>query len=210
MIGLVGANGVGKTTLAREFAIEQKIGFLETSTTAMLTAVGIDPAADYDLGTRYAAQVVVLTAMTRQYEAMSRKARVWITDRTPLDLAAYMLADVTRTNCDDPEMIQCVMDYVQNCFDVANRFFGLLVLLQPGIEVPLVREGKANSSPAFQEHFNALAFGLLMDERLRQQHFYIKRHCLALADRKASLFNAMTTSSAAHKQLMQSTMNVAH
>lgn len=175
MIALVGANGVGKTTLARAFAEANAIHFVETTVSATYKAIGCDPAVEYDIATRVAIQTVVLEEITRQYEAGCKTGLVWIADRSPIDLAAYMLADVQRTTCNDPEVSAAVLDYVQKCIEVANRFFSVLVLVQPGIKVELMREGKAPSAPAFQEHFNALAFGLLMDERLMQRHYFIKR-----------------------------------
>lgn len=209
MIGLVGAHRVGKTTLAREFAKEQRIAFLQTNTSAIFKAVGMDPKVDYPLSTRIALQHVILEGLVKQYEMAAQKARLWITDRTPLDTAAYMLADVTRENCAGEGLSDTVVSYVEECIKVTNRFFGVLVLVQPGIE-PVEEEGKAPAVPAYQEHFNHLAFGLLMDERLNQRHFFIKRHITDLEERKASLFNAVSASVDSWKQTLAASPLVAH
>lgn len=211
MIGLVGANGVGKTTLAREFGKEQNVTVLETSTSAVYAAIGYNPAVDYDLGTRLAIQMVILDALTKQYEAATRTSTLWISDRTPIDLATYMLADVMRSSCNgNPELSAAVVDYVDKCFALANRFFSIMVLVQPGIVTPTDREGKAPGHRAYQEHFNHLAFGLLMDQRMGGRHFFLKREVLDLQERKKSLFNAVTSSIQKHKELMETLTTVAH
>ena len=203
MIGLVGANGVGKTTLARAFGAEQRIPVLETSTSAVYKAIGYRPDVDYPLEVRLAIQIVILDAITKQYEAISKKHDIWITDRTPIDLATYMLADVQRTGCaENPSLNDGITRYVEQCFDLANRFFGVMVLVQPGIVTDVEREGKAPSHRAYQEHFNHLAFGLLMDQRMRGRHFFLKRENTDLKGRCTSLFNAVTASLQKHKELM--------
>lgn len=207
MIGLVGAQRVGKTTLACKFAQEQRMHFVETRTSQVMAEMGLDPRITYPLDVRLQAQNRILDALEEQYVAATAEHRYWITDRTPIDTATYMLADVTR---DMPiGMSDGICSYVQRCIDVANRHFAVLVLVQPGI-APVDEQGKALAIPAFQEHFNSLAFGLLMDERLLQRHYFIRRSFVSMPDRMASLFAAVAGSLESWKQTLAASEMVAH
>lgn len=161
--------------------------FLETRTSSVMADMGLDPRLSYSLDVRLRAQNAILDALVAQYQAADRDHKMWITDRTPIDTAVYMLTDVQR----DCLMRQSdeVEAYVQRCIDVANNHFSVLVLVQPGIKA-VDAEGKALAIPAYQEHFNHTAFGMLMDNRLRQQHYFIPRQFISLAERRLSLFNA--------------------
>ncbi len=56
--------------------------------------------------------------------------RQFITDRTPLDMAAYTLADIQgAAEVDFSELEK----YLERCFKTTNELFKILVLIQPGI-----------------------------------------------------------------------------
>ena len=183
MIGLVGAHRTGKTSLARLYAEKTGIKFLETSVSSIFRDLGYDASVTYDFDTRLSIQEEVLKRVDAKYAEYA--GTEFITDRTPLDMAAYLLADAIGDRV-PPECQVRVAEYVNNCFESTNKRFGLILLVQPGI--PLVDEpGKAAMNVAYIEHLNSLMFGLTVDERLTSHNYYMPRHVLDLENRFKAL-----------------------
>lgn len=175
MIGLCGAHRVGKSTLAEAFARQQNIPFVRTDVAGILRTLGVDPKADISIEGRLATQEAILYGLTEQYKHAESLTTLWITDRTPIDLASYMLADVQRaTMADNPELAAMVNRYVDRCIEVANAHFATIVLVNPGIQV-VEAEGKAPGCPAYMEHLTMLQAGLMLREDLRTPHFMLPR-----------------------------------
>lgn len=153
--------------------------------------LGKDPKVEYPIADRIAIQESILHAFERQYIDASKRHEVWIADRTPIDLASYMLADIQRsTLVGSPAVAGMVTDYVKRCLETTNRCFATVVLVQPGIA--LVEEaGKAPCCPAFIEHINALQSGLLLDQRLMVSHYMIPRRIVDLRNRIDSVAQAV-------------------
>jgi len=186
MIGLLGAHRTGKTTLARAFADKHGIEFVQTSVSAIWHDLGYDPSAEYDFPTRLMIQEEILKRVDAVYG--EKAGQFFITDRTPLDMAAYTLADAIGNRV-PPTCQKRLAKYVQDCFDSTNRRFGVVVLVQPGIK--LVDEpGKAPLNEGYIEHLNSLMLGLSVDERIKCHHYYIPRHLLTVEERIAAVENA--------------------
>lgn len=184
MIGLSGPNGTGKSTLAQAFAQEEQIPFVATSASEVFRRMDLDPKADYPFEIRMLMQETLLMVFDRQYEEAAKLSSLFISDRTPIDLASYLLADVQRSALvESPEMALRVTQYVEKCFKSASRFFSTIILVQPGIQTSLIREGKAPSCPAYQEHLNTIQLGLLCDERNMGQRYVIPRRITDLERR---------------------------
>ena len=164
--------------------------FVETNTSEVFRQLGKDPRAEYDIKERLAIQLCILHACERQYAAARAKSVIFIADRTPIDLASYMLADVQRSCLvGNPAVARAINSYVRQCIDATNQWFSTVVLVQPGI--PLVEQvGKAPACPAFIEHISALQMGLLVDEGLKSRHFFIPRRFTSLKDRIDCLSSA--------------------
>lgn len=192
MITLAGSHRTGKTTLAHAFAQAQGIPFLRTSAVEAFRAMGKDPKVQYPIEERFAIQKALLHVFVKQYVSAQQSAGtsgLFITDRSPLDLAAYMLADMNRGTADSG-MGQAVKDFVGECIDATNRFFSLVMVVQPGIPVT-EEEGKAPTCPGYMEHLNTLMLGLLLDPRLASAHYYIPRAYVALETRLQATYNVV-------------------
>lgn len=181
-IGLCGAHRVGKTTLAQAFSAATSVPFTRTNTTGVFGSNELDPAMPMSFETRLAVQYRILAAAE---EIWAQESAMFITDRTPIDMAAYTLADVQgSTEVDDKQF----HNYIELCFNMTNRFFGTLILVQPGI--PLVYErGKAALNRAYIEHINSLILGLCHDERLRCQVMCLRREMTAITERVDTVVN---------------------
>jgi hypothetical protein len=188
MIGLIGGHRVGKTSLAKAYAEKNDAVFLETSVSAMFKDMGHDPAGTFDFATRLAIQEEILKRLDAVYAAQPVGQAV-ITDRTPIDLLGYTMAEAIGMTVSTA--LQDRFDrYVRDCFRVLNKRFATVVLVQPGIAL-VAAEGKAAMNKAYIEHLNSLMFGLMMDERTKCAHYYIRRAMLDFDDRVAALESAV-------------------
>jgi hypothetical protein len=182
-VGLCGAHRTGKTTLARAFAEKRGIPFVETSVSAIWRELGYDPAVTYDFETRLAVQEEILKRVDEVYS--KHVGLEFVTDRTPLDMAAYTLADAIGDRVPDTCQ-ERLAKYINDCFEVTNRRFGVVLLVQPGIKL-VHEEGKAAVNAGYIEHLNSLILGLTVDERLTCGHFYIPRPVLDMERRLQAL-----------------------
>jgi predicted ATPase len=175
-IGLCGAHRVGKTTLAQAVSQAGHIPFLKTRTSQLFQKHGLDPAKRMPFPTRLSIQQEILAAAV---DVWSGAAGRFISDRTPLDMAAYTLADVQGTTTLDSHAL---LRYLEDCLRQTNRFFSTLVIIPPGI--PLVQEpGKAALHEAYIEHLHTLVVGLCHDPRILAKVQVVPRELLSLNDR---------------------------
>ncbi|QFZ84545.1 AAA family ATPase [Variovorax paradoxus] len=201
-LALVGAHRTGKSTLARAFAQKHDIPFVQTGATEVFKALGLDPKAEYPIAERIAIQAAILSAFEAQWLDAMARSTFFISDRSPIDLASYLLADVTRqTLTGQPEVAKAVNYYVKRCIESANRFFATIVLVQPGIAL-VEEEGKAPACPAYMEHLNALQLGLLTDSRLESRNYSIRRGYLDLDVRIQCLENCLRAAQDKHYQVI--------
>ena len=167
-LGFCGAHRTGKTTLAEIIAARTGKPFVQTNTSDIFRQNGLNPA----LPLNFKARIDVQKQILLSYEDIWRcQSGSFITDRTPIDLMAYTLADIqgaTEVNFDELER------YMKRCFEVTNEYFDVLIILQPGIDL-MPAEGKAALSRAYIEHLNSLILGLCYDERIECNVICIKR-----------------------------------
>lgn len=186
MIGFSGAHRVGKTTLAQAFAEKHDMTFLKTSATEVFRAAGLNPAASMPIDTRIAIQESMLQVFEKHYAAAATKSTIglFVADRTPIDLAAYLLAEVQQNTTvgQEQETVNFAAQYVKRCLECADRWFSTILIVQPGIQV-VEADGKARGCPLFMEHLNTLMLGLTADERLKCRNYYIPRRVVSLEAR---------------------------
>lgn len=153
----------------------------------MFKQAGLDPRKDYPIEVRLAMQQMLLEAFERQYQQAHAKSHFFIADRTPIDLASYLLADVSRQTADhSPKLGLVIAEYVNQCLEVAARHFSVIVLIQPGIRL-VEQIDKAPACPAYMEHLNAIQLGLLMDERNLTRRYFMPRRVTNLKERLLAL-----------------------
>lgn len=161
-IGLSGAHRTGKTTVAEHLAKANGFQFVKSSVSEIARSMRIDFSKPIPFKRRCEFQEVILETFQAAYDKVG--AQMFVADRTPLDLAAYFLADVP-TELADVELSQYVRDYVGRCVAVTNKTFLTTVVVQPAI--PYIAEpGKPLPNPAYQDKFAAILLGLTHDERL--------------------------------------------
>jgi len=174
MIGLCGAHRTGKTSLAKAYAEKHGIIFLETPVSSIFKELGYDPADKLDFSTRLSIQEVILERLDAYYATVAGVQA--IADRTPVDLMGYTLADV-HGHAVSPDEEKRLARYIARCYEVINKRFTALMLIQPGIPV-VPAPGKAPLSAGYIEHLNSLMLGLACDQRVKVPHYYLMRHVL--------------------------------
>jgi predicted ATPase len=127
MFGFCGASGVGKSTLARKTAEAMHLHFHESSVTRLMKEGGFNDVADMPPVQRILAQEFVLT---RYLQEIEKAPRPCITDRTPIDMLAYTLGEVTMHNT-DPIVAKKIDAYVDRCLVEAMRHFHTIIILRP-------------------------------------------------------------------------------
>lgn len=158
MLGICGSHRTGKTTLARTMAETSGLFFLESKVSDTFRRMRVDPRADLPFEDRLYVQYQILYDMERLY--FEAPTSHFITDRTPIDVYSYLLADVQRTTLDPVQEGDLERFWAETC-RIVNKHFELVMVIQPGIDL-IEAEGKAPATTGYVEHVNAVIIGLVM------------------------------------------------
>lgn len=153
-IGLCGAHRTGKTTLAIALSEALNMPFVPINTIEVFERFHLHPKESIGFRTRLEVQEAVLEKARDIWFEMDEP---FICDRTPIDMAAYTLAEV-QGNTLDKELEQELEHYLADCFMLTTRYFDYLFLIPPAI--PL---GKASLSKGYIEHIHRLCVGFFHD-----------------------------------------------
>lgn len=153
--GCSGPHRSGKSTVARSIAEKTGFAALPFDTTTIVGELGLSPVADHDLETRFRIQDHLLE---RFWEISQNTPRPFISDRTPLDMAAYMYGEVTMNNT-SVELGQRIDNYAYRCLKaVRNTYLGIFVLCAlDGYEV---NSNKPPPNRGYQSEHHLLVLGL--------------------------------------------------
>jgi len=199
LVSLTGAHRVGKTTLAREYAQKHGIEFVETSVSAIFHDLGLNPAAPMSFTQRLEVQREILKRLDAIYERYAGRQAIF--DRCPIDLLGYTLGDAVGDSV-PAECQASLATYVQECYNVLNKRFTAIVLIQPGIAI-VDAPGKAAPNLAYIEHLNSLMMGLAADPRCKVVSRYIGRHILDMEGRMRALESNIGGAEQVHLQAGQ-------
>lgn len=158
MYGLAGASRTGKTTLARKLSEELGIPFLDSSTTVLARKAGFNMVANMSIEDRISAQELLLKGYM---ELVEEAGKLFVTDRTPFDMLAYTLAEVSMHSC-SAELGQRISDYGKACIAAGENTFAMVLHVAP---LPSYEEqsDKPPLNKAYQDHIHLLIGGALMD-----------------------------------------------
>lgn len=155
-VSFCGAHRTGKSTLQKELCASYNAlpAYMPT-----YTVQGDRVKSEMSLKERVSIQYEILAA----YEGVLKSARteaqdtgkeVVISDRTPIDTTAYMMADVTRSA--DYDLDDRIMLYIEQAQRLTIQYFHTVIYLPPGM-IPLVEDlTSAQCSEAYIEHLSAL------------------------------------------------------
>lgn len=191
-VGLCGAHRVGKTTTAQAVAHRVGLPYLDAGVSGALKAIGINPGLPMDAPLRMLAQEYTLGHLEQIYKEQKGG---FVTDRTPLDVAMYTLAQV---NGHEPFPSKWVKAHIGRCMELTNRYFNLVAHVPRGIPI-LHEEGKAPADESYINHLCALSKGLVVEWALNysdpdaQMGTLISMDGLSLEYRVERIFDAIST-----------------
>lgn len=183
LVGLTGTHCTGKTTLAKTVADEFGYGFIRTSISDVLKGLGKDPAVRMTIRERIDAQMAILDRLNEQWDqALKSPDMIWIADRTPVDLMAYMTADVDAYSPMTAEEASD-FDLAMKATEKSIRKFDLIVQVQMGIPLVSDPEGKLRAShcPIYRTKLEVLMRGFA--ETYAPNFYTLDRDCVDLFDR---------------------------
>lgn len=172
-LGFCGSHRSGKSTLAKLTSKEYNIPFIPSPASAIAASHGFNMASDNRLDTGMQMQWEIFDSVCAALETCS-----YVTDRTPIDVAAYLLADATAgagtlTSQEDAVLM------VEKAIRETQRLFDVIILVPPVVNF-VVEDGKPPMNPAYQEHHHFLCRGILFDEDLSVYWDEIKRDTFSL------------------------------
>ncbi|WP_147812572.1 hypothetical protein [Methylobacterium sp. WL103] len=155
MFGFCGASRTGKSTLCKLLSEGLDLPFHSFNTAEIMKAKGynlVDPALTF--ATRLDAQEAYLDHYEETLRALPRPA---LTDRTPLCLAAYTMAEIRMH--DHAEHGDRVLAIVERAVCMTDQHFDTVFLLRP---LPFYEEaeGKAPANLGYQWHHQIVCEGL--------------------------------------------------
>lgn len=190
-IGLVGAHRTGKTTIAQAVAQELNLTFVPSQVSAIAKSYGFDMDEHRrDDTSFFLMQKEILQHLhdNAKYGAQEGRGRS-IMDRTPLDAAAYLMADF-QANTGSPEMQDQVLQYMDSAVRMTNEAFDVVILVPPGIDFD-AQDGKPGANLAYQEHHHLLCAGLCAELTVRNG--VLERDNLDLIDRVSAVIDFAET-----------------
>lgn len=155
ILGLAGTHRSGKSTLARDVAERAGIGFYDGSFGRLAKTLGYESVSKMDIAERLSMQNRVLDLYDRE---IRRDGGGLITDRTPLDMCAYLVAEVGMHAGLEEAASRSVVAYRDRCISLTRELFDAVFLLQP-LPVYVVADGKPSGDPAYQQHIQMLIEG---------------------------------------------------
>ena len=190
-IGLAGAQGVGKSTLAEAVSNETDLPLIFTKTSDVFKDMGLRP--DQDLGFD--------TRIEVQNEVLNRAEDLWsdhvsfITDRTPLDMLAYTLIDINSDTRMNVRQEAEFFAYEHRCYESLNRHFTNVTLVQPGIQAGFQQnKSRASLDKCLVSTMNTILLGLLVDSRVAIYKSMIPAYILDLGERVEAIDMAVNKS----------------
>jgi energy-coupling factor transporter ATP-binding protein EcfA2 len=155
--GLSGASGTGKSTLAKALAEKMHIHYLDASTTRLMAEFSFNPVGDgHSLDERITAQEYLLGAFVRM---LRHAPRPFVCDRTPIDMAAYMLGEITMRNSTLAQG-ERVRKYVGDCMEALFHNFDAVLTVRP-LGTYEAASTRPPRNPAYQWKIQYLIDGLI-------------------------------------------------
>lgn len=181
-ICLAGSHRSGKSTLAKLVADQLGWTYIPSRAGEVFASFDLDMSEEIAADVRLEIQIAILDAHANDLSAQA--GRPWICDRSALDSAAYMTLNMVK-DC-PARLARRGMEYIDRCFQVANRHCAAIVLVQPGIPY-VAAPNKPPPNDLLVEAMNTYVWGLMNDRRMTAKPAFIRRDVTDLDVRAAHL-----------------------
>ncbi|EHR3333742.1 AAA family ATPase [Salmonella enterica subsp. enterica serovar Senftenberg] len=192
-IGITGAQGSGKTTLARYIDAHYGIPYVDAGVGKLMSSLGVKVGERLPLYERLQVQMEI----ARHIEMITRGVEGFVIDRTPADVMAYTLDLVGQTNED--HCIELALDIEQFCHKAAISNFNAIAGLRPGVELSskdLARPQRGSLDRLYVARIDALMCGELtkintLPQTGDLQVFVISEKCRTVEARARSVLRVL-------------------
>ncbi|WBM72961.1 ATP-binding protein (plasmid) [Buttiauxella sp. WJP83] len=192
-IGIAGAQGSGKTTLAKYLDDHFGIPYVDAGVGKLMKSLGVKVGESMPLFERLQVQMEI----ARHIELITRGAEGFVIDRTPADVMAYTLDLVGQTNED--RCIELAMDIERFCHQAVVSNLNAVVGLRPGVALTNAdfnREQRASLDRLYVARIDALMCGELTKINALPhigdlQVFVVSEKCRTVASRAKSVMRVL-------------------
>lgn len=151
-----GSHRSGKSTTAQIVAQRLGLPFIDSNVTKELLDAGFDQVGVLDLERRMECQVKRFELHMEKYLAAPRPC---VTDRSPLDIAAYTLAEFSMHS--SAELGNEAANLVNLCIKMTRLHYDMLIIPRP-LPAYAVEPGKPPMNVGYQHHIQYLVEGMAM------------------------------------------------
>ena len=187
-IGFCGSHRSGKTTLAKLVASQREIQFVESPASEIVKRYGFDMGRDNRLTFEPIRNGVMECGVDMRLEIYDELAERclnagehFVSDRTPIDVAAYLIADATGYAGHAWRQEQAVA-IVEKAIVDTQRLYDIVIFVPP-LPDYMEEQGKPPLNRAYQEHHSLICRGILFDEDLDVYWDGIRRDTFSLTER---------------------------
>lgn len=162
-IGLAGAQGTGKTTLAKCLALKYGYEFIDAGVGTLMTKLGVEVGQEMPLFERLQVQLAVANHIADK----SHGSGSFVMDRTPIDVMAYTIDLFNQVN--DDRCVSVYEEIQRVCSQTALTNYNVIVGLRPGIglsQEDKERGQRGSLDPLYVRRIDALVCGELNDLNL--------------------------------------------
>lgn len=159
LFGLTGASGTGKTTLAKRVAEDLGITYMPSSITECGRKHGFDTVGLMPLKDRIKLQMHLLED---HIQMVARADRPLIVDRTPIDMIAYLMAELDMHSHKrlDKEEIETCEAYVDLCLETTTKLYDYVFVLGQ-LDHYEIKESRPADNRAYQTHTQLIMLGAM-------------------------------------------------
>lgn len=156
MFGLAGASRSGKSTLAAELSEATGIPYTTISTSKLAAELGYNLVGQLSITERIEAQEKLLRSYLDLIDTLPSP---FIVDRTPLDMIAYTICEVSMLGTDRETGVR-IKAFVDRALAATSQRFGGIIVLRP-LPVYESAPDKHPDNPAYQWHTQYVIEGLI-------------------------------------------------
>lgn len=164
-IGLCGAQGTGKTTLAQAYSKASGIPYIDAKVGEFLSDIGVDLSrSDMPIVERMKAQLMVAGHIATITEAPGLHETGFITDRTPIDVMGYT-HDIAVPHYKNDDVLELYAKIHMVCLETISNNFNLCLMLRPAVRLSSQdhnRTQRGSLQPFYVNHIDMLIASMIM------------------------------------------------